>query len=58
VVWVGVNVVAEGVATDEDGAELLTMGCAYGQSFLYGAPVGADTVARLLKDQQQRTKKV
>ncbi|MBB4956199.1 diguanylate cyclase (GGDEF)-like protein/PAS domain S-box-containing protein [Agrobacterium vitis] len=54
----GMNVVAEGIATDEDGADLAAMGCAYGQSFLYGAPVGADTVARLLREQQQRTKKV
>ncbi|MVA57501.1 sensor domain-containing phosphodiesterase [Agrobacterium vitis] len=53
----GMDVVAEGIASEDDGDELAQMGCHYGQSFLYGAPVGPEAVMRLLKDQQQRAKR-
>ncbi|MBO3759170.1 EAL domain-containing protein [Ciceribacter sp. L1K22] len=44
------DVIAEGIESEEDGEELMKMGCAYGQSYLFGAPVGADSILRLLKE--------
>ncbi|WP_420839994.1 EAL domain-containing protein [Allorhizobium sonneratiae] len=54
----GMDVVAEGIATDEDAAMLRAMGCRYGQSYLYGAAIGPDAVSRLLKEQTQRARRV
>ncbi|MDF1608563.1 EAL domain-containing protein [Hoeflea sp. YIM 152468] len=44
------QVVAEGVATEADAVRLSEMGCDYGQSFLFGPPIGADSVQKLLKE--------
>lgn len=43
-------VVAEGVATEEDAQTLAQMGCDFAQSFLFGPPIGADSVQKLLKE--------
>jgi EAL domain-containing protein (putative c-di-GMP-specific phosphodiesterase class I) len=47
----GLSVVAEGVADDNDALELRQMGCEYVQSFLFGPPIQADAALRLLKEQ-------
>jgi len=44
------RVVAEGVNSEEDAVKLSEMGCDYGQSFLFGPPIGADSVLKLLKE--------
>lgn len=44
------TVVAEGIQTDQDAADLAMMGCEYGQSYLFGPPLGSDSVLRLLKE--------
>ncbi|EKF59363.1 sensory box/GGDEF family protein, partial [Agrobacterium albertimagni AOL15] len=44
------QVVAEGIQTDQDAADLAMMGCDYGQSYLFGPPLGAESVLRLLKE--------
>ncbi len=51
------QVVAEGVETEADAAELAEMGCQLGQSYLFGAPIGADSVQRLLKERFPQVKK-
>ncbi|MCM2496300.1 EAL domain-containing protein [Neorhizobium galegae] len=51
------TVVAEGVETDEDAAELAKMGCHFGQSYLFGPPAPADAVLRLLKERFPLTKR-
>lgn len=47
----GLSVVAEGVADENDALELRQMGCEYVQSFLFGPPLPAETVVKLLKEQ-------
>jgi diguanylate cyclase (GGDEF)-like protein/PAS domain S-box-containing protein len=44
------NVVAEGIETDEDADELHEMGCEYGQSFLLGPPVPGDVMRKILRE--------
>ena len=44
------RVVAEGVASEDDAMKLSEMGCDYGQSFLFGPPIGTDSVQKLLKE--------
>lgn len=51
------KVVAEGIETEEEGQELAQMGCDYGQSYLYGAPIGAESVLRLLRERFPLTKR-
>jgi diguanylate cyclase (GGDEF)-like protein len=51
------DVVAEGVETDEDATELAKMGCHFGQSYLFGPPAAADAVLRLLKERFPLTKR-
>lgn len=46
----GMDVVAEGIESDEDAMELARLGCRYGQSYLFGAPILSDSVLRLLKE--------
>ncbi|WP_137135474.1 EAL domain-containing protein [Rhizobium sp. FKY42] len=50
-------VVAEGIGTDEDAAELARLGCPYGQSYLFGAPMPADAVQRLLRERFPLTRR-
>ncbi|MCJ8000183.1 EAL domain-containing protein [Rhizobium cremeum] len=51
------KVVAEGIETEEDGQELAKLGCDFGQSYLYGAPIGAESVLRLLRERFPLTKR-
>ena len=44
------NIVAEGVETEEDAEELAELGCEYAQSFLFGPPIGAASVLKLLRE--------
>jgi diguanylate cyclase (GGDEF)-like protein/PAS domain S-box-containing protein len=47
----GLSVVAEGVSDESDALQLRQMGCEYVQSFLFGAPMTADAVQKLLREQ-------
>ena len=49
----GLSVVVEGVADENDALELRQMGCEYAQSFMFGVPVSADAALKLLKDHYQ-----
>ena len=44
-----INVVAEGVETEEQAAKLLELGCDEAQGFLFSRPVPAEEVAKLLQ---------
>ena len=46
----GMDVVAEGVETEQQLASLRGLRCEYGQGFLFSHPLDADTTARLLAD--------
>jgi diguanylate cyclase (GGDEF)-like protein len=51
----GIEAIAEGIETSEQGAALLELGCLYGQGYLYGAPVAApDMTKRLLGTKGRR----
>ena len=43
-----IDAIAEGIETSAQGAALLEMGCTYGQGYLYGVPVSAPAMTRLL----------
>ena len=47
----GLSVVAEGISDENDALELRQMGCEYVQSFMFGSPMTADAVTRMLKEQ-------
>ena len=47
----GLSVVAEGVSTEADALQLRQMGCEYVQAFMFGSPMTADAVTRMLKEQ-------
>ncbi len=44
----GMDVVAEGAESDDDAAELFTLGCEYVQGFLYGQPMTAAEATRMI----------
>ena len=45
----GLDVVAEGLASDEDAGKLVELGCAFGQSFHLGKPMASDEAMRALR---------
>jgi EAL domain-containing protein (putative c-di-GMP-specific phosphodiesterase class I) len=47
----GLSVVAEGIADENDALQLRQMGCEYVQSFMFGAPMAGDAALRLLREQ-------
>ncbi|RUM97287.1 EAL domain-containing protein [Pseudaminobacter arsenicus] len=47
----GMSVVAEGISDESDALQLRQMGCEYGQSFMFGPPIAADQVLKMLKEQ-------
>ena len=47
----GLEVVTEGVSSEKDVAQLQELNCEYVQSFLFGAPVNAETALRLVREQ-------
>jgi diguanylate cyclase (GGDEF)-like protein/PAS domain S-box-containing protein len=47
----GLGVVAEGVADENDALELRQMGCEYVQSFMFGPPLPSEAAIKLLKEQ-------
>jgi diguanylate cyclase (GGDEF)-like protein len=49
-----IDVVAEGVETDEAAATLLELGCTYAQGYLFSRPVEATRMRRLLEDRKRR----
>ncbi|MFN7011323.1 MAG: EAL domain-containing protein [Allorhizobium sp.] len=51
------QVVAEGIESDADAEELAKLGCDFGQSYLFGAPLGAESVQRLLKERFPLTRR-
>ncbi len=51
------QVVAEGIEAAEDVAELSRLGCAFGQSYLFGAPMSPDSILRLLKERFPQQKR-
>lgn len=44
------QVVAEGVASEADATTLSEIGCDFGQSFLFGPPIGSESVQKLLRE--------
>jgi EAL domain-containing protein (putative c-di-GMP-specific phosphodiesterase class I) len=49
------SVVAEGVESESDALELRQMGCEYVQSYIFGEPIGADSVLNLLREHFPQT---
>lgn len=47
----GLSVVTEGIADEHDALQLRQMGCEYVQSYMFGAPMAADAVLKVLKEQ-------
>lgn len=42
------EVVAEGIETEDEATELADLGCEFGQGYLYGAPMSANNASKLL----------
>jgi EAL domain-containing protein (putative c-di-GMP-specific phosphodiesterase class I) len=50
----GMEVIAEGIETDEQYQQLKMLGCEYGQGFLFSRPVNNDDVQHLLAQDARR----
>ena len=50
----GMEVIAEGIETEEQHRQLRMLGCEYGQGYLFSAPVGKEAVLRLLAQDAHR----
>ncbi len=50
----GMEVIAEGIETDEQYQQLKMLGCEYGQGYLFSRPVDNDRVPHLLKQDSKR----
>ena len=46
----GMNVIAEGVETEEQRAQLTALGCKYGQGYLFFKPLDAEEAGKLIPD--------
>jgi EAL domain-containing protein (putative c-di-GMP-specific phosphodiesterase class I) len=47
----GLRVVAEGVETEAQRAQLARLGCDFAQGYLFSVPVGAEAVTAMLREQ-------
>jgi diguanylate cyclase (GGDEF)-like protein len=47
----GMDIIAEGIETPEDAARLRSLGCNFGQGYLWSKPVPADAATELLQQQ-------
>jgi EAL domain-containing protein (putative c-di-GMP-specific phosphodiesterase class I) len=45
----GMDVVAEGIETQEQNTLLRQLGCRFGQGFLFSRPVPAETISQMLR---------
>jgi EAL domain-containing protein (putative c-di-GMP-specific phosphodiesterase class I) len=52
----GIKIVAEGIETEHQAAYLRTLGCDFGQGFLFGAPIPGRDVLALLAHSNRRRK--
>lgn len=52
----GIKIVAEGIETEHQAAYLRTLGCDFGQGFLFGAPIPGRDVLALLAPSNRRRK--
>ena len=52
------EVIAEGIETEEQHQRLKTLGCEYGQGYLFSRPVDSDSVAQLLMKDLEREQKI
>lgn len=50
----GMEVIAEGIETEEQYQQLKMLGCEFGQGYLFSRPVNSDNVARLLAQDAHR----
>ncbi|HEU4768106.1 MAG TPA: EAL domain-containing protein, partial [Pyrinomonadaceae bacterium] len=50
----GMEVIAEGIETEEQYQQLRTLGCEYGQGYLFSQPVGTEAVLLLLAQDAHR----
>jgi EAL domain-containing protein (putative c-di-GMP-specific phosphodiesterase class I) len=48
----GMNLVAEGIETVSQAQQLRTLGCEYGQGYLFSKPIHPEAAAQLLKQPQ------